>query len=68
MPNCTKILHFILFADDTNICYSHSNLQVLGENINSKLMHLSVWLRANKLSLNVDETNFIIFGNKGERF
>ena len=62
-----KILSFILFANDTNNFYSHSNLQVdlLVENINVELMHLSVWFRANKLSLNIDQTNFIIFGNKG---
>ncbi|EDO28564.1 predicted protein, partial [Nematostella vectensis] len=29
--------------------------------INENLLHVSSWLAANKLSLNIDKTNFIIF-------
>jgi len=35
--------------------------------VNSELEKLSDWFRANKLSLNVKKTNFILFGNKGRR-
>ena len=32
--------------------------------VNCELCKLSIWFRANQLSLNVDKTNYIIFGNK----
>jgi hypothetical protein len=68
MPNCSKILNFILFAADTNIFFSHNNLKTLIDIINMEMLNLSTWFRANRLSLNVSKTNFIIFGRKGEVF
>ena len=60
---CSKILHFILFADDTNMLYSNSNLYDLISVVNVELIKLSCWFRANKLSLNAEKSNFIMFGN-----
>jgi hypothetical protein len=34
--------------------------------MNSELTHISEWFKANKLSLNIDKTNFIIFKNKNK--
>ena len=68
MPNSSKILKFLLFADDTNIFYSHSNLKKLIEITNIELSKLNIWFRANRLSLNISKTNFIIFGKKGDTF
>jgi len=45
---CSNILNFILFADDTNLFYSHENLDVLISLINRELNLLSDWIRANK--------------------
>ena len=53
MPNCSKILEFILFADDTNIFYAHNDIKILIETVNSELKFLSNWFRANRLSLNI---------------
>ena len=58
------MLHFILFADDTNIVYSHENIFDLILNVNNELTKLSNWFKANKLSLNVKKTNFMLFGTK----
>ena len=57
-------LKFILFADDTNVCYSGVDIQTICECISRELDKLHVWLSVNKLSLNVDKTNFILFGNR----
>ena len=62
--NCSKILHFILFADDTNLFLSSNNIYDLFNTINAELLKLSDWFRANKLSLNVKKTNYILFGRK----
>jgi len=62
--NCSDILHFILFADDTNLFYSHKDLAELFLIVNWELSKLSEWFRANKLSLNAIKSNFILFGHK----
>ena len=61
--NALTILKFILFADDTNVFYSGVDIQTLCECISRELGKLHVWLSVNKLSLNVDKTNCILFGN-----
>ena len=62
--NASSILKLILFADDTNVFYSGVDIQTLCECINRELNNLHVWLSVNKLSLNVDKTNYILFGNR----
>jgi len=41
--------------------YSHKNLKVLENVINTELNKLTEWLAANKLSLNIKQCNFVIF-------
>ena len=52
---------FHIFADDTNLFYSNSNLVELESIVNYNLKMVSDWLMVNKVSLNIDKTNFIIF-------
>ena len=58
LPNISKILNFYLFADDTNIYYESNSLQELEITINKELRKLYLWLNVNRLSLNIDKTNF----------
>ena len=44
----------------TNIYYESNSLQEL-ERINKELRKLYLWLNVNRLSLNIDKTNFLIF-------
>ena len=60
----SKILTFYLFADDTTILYSHKNIDTVEETINRELIHVSDWLVANKLSLNVKKSNVLLFRSK----
>ena len=57
----SNILDFHLFADDSNIFYTDSNLIRLESTINDQIKLVNAWLCANKLSLNIEKTNFIIF-------
>ena len=59
--NSSPSLNFILFADDTNILYSHKNIDTLITTLNLELSKVSLWFKCNKLSLNIDKTNFIYF-------
>jgi len=61
LPNSSSVRHFILFADDTNVFYSHKSLDNLMDLVNSELATVADWFRANRLSLNLSKTNFIIF-------
>ena len=49
------------FADDTNLLYSDKDPRNLQKVMDKELKVLVEWLRANRLSLNVDKTEFIIF-------
>ena len=49
------------FADDTNLLYSDSDPKKLQRTVNNELKFLVEWLRANRLSLNVAKTEFLIF-------
>ena len=61
LPNVSQKLIFFLFADDTNIYYEASKLHELEKVINEELKHLSLWLKVNRLALNISKTNFLIF-------
>ena len=59
---CSNVFDFHIFADDANLFYSNnSNLAELESIVNYNLRMVSDWLMANKVSLNIDKTNFIIF-------
>ena len=49
------------FADDTNLLFSSKDPRTLRKIINKELNCLFEWLCANRLSLNVSKTEFIVF-------
>ena len=61
LPNISNILQFFLFADDTNIYYEADTPDELELIINKELKKLHNWLIVNRLSLNIDKTNFVMF-------
>ena len=61
LPNSSSLLRFILFADDSNAFLSHSSYDQLIKIANRELILAADWFKANKLSLNVSKTNFIVF-------
>ena len=64
LSSCLKNTKAIQFADDTTLYMSHKNLHVLYTFVNQDLVSLNDWFRANKLSLNVSKTNYVLFSNK----
>ena len=63
LPNATDFLT-LLFADDTTFQLSNTDIDFLYEKTNSELEKASVWFKANKLTLNVKKTKFILFTEK----
>ena len=64
MAYISKLLTFILFVDDTNILYLNSVIWELERIVNTDLLILLDWFKANRLSLNIQKTNFMLFGSK----
>ena len=60
----SKLLSFLLFADDTNLFYSHSDPNTLDQIVNQELCKVSKWLTEKRLSLNVQKTHFCNFQGK----
>ena len=58
---CPNFSHFFLFADETNIYFEPYDLTQLQKIMNRELKKVKKWLDANRLALNIDKTNFVVF-------
>jgi len=64
----SPVLKFIMFADDTNVFMSNNSLVDLVNRLNVELEKVGTWFNANKLSLNVNKTNYIsCLAHRGKR-
>ena len=52
----SNILNTIMFADGTNLFYSHNDINVLFNTVNNELKNIQEWFKANKFSLTADKT------------
>ena len=52
LKNVSSALDTIIFADDTNLFYTHSNIQKLFSTMNEELASINQWFTSNKLSSN----------------
>ena len=68
LSNVSTVVELILFADDTNLFMSHKDPVYLATSLNSELNKLSAWFKANKLSLNLKKTNFMLFKPRQKKY
>ena len=54
----SKLHHFV---DDTNLFHTSKSVKNLNELVNCGMKHLNNWFSANKIYLNVEETELVIF-------
>ena len=64
LPRCLNETKPRMFADDTNLTASGDSALIVQAAVNSDLENLRKWLIANKLSLNVAKTEFMLIGSK----
>jgi len=65
ITNCSKLLYFILHADDTNVLYVDYNLEYFIVTVNAELKkNFQHGSQQNKMTLNATKTNYMAFGNK----
>ena len=67
LHHASKILNPTMFADDTNLFFSHSDINLLFEKMNNELTNVSNRFNANKLSLNVKKTKFSFFNKSSKK-
>ena len=62
-PKCSDIFKFTLFADDSTLTcrFNHCNLSSLKNELENHLVPVYEWLLSNRLKVNADKSNFIIF-------
>ena len=53
-----------VFADETNLHISHSNISLLQTELSQEMTIVDSWLRKNKLSLNYNKSSYMIIGNR----
>ena len=56
--HASKILNPIMFADDANLFFSPSDINVLLGKMNEELTDVTDWFNANKFTLNVQKTKY----------
>ena len=54
-------IYFQFFADDTSLFLDGKNISDMTHVVNSELQKIVQWLNANKLSINIEKTKYIIF-------
>ena len=67
MHNAIKYSTTRHFADDTNLLIKGKNLKQMKKHLNYDLDQLCDWLKANKISLNCDKTEMIIFRHPNKK-
>ena len=67
LPDTLNQSSSILFADDTTLYISDDNLYRLYAKMNEELNILTDWFKANKLSLNISKTKYILFSNSSHQ-
>ena len=57
-------MRFVHFTDDTTVFASNSNINNVHATVNRELVGVDNWLKANRLSLNVSKTSYMIISNQ----
>jgi len=63
LPNSLNFSNTRLYADDTTLTFSETNLENLNTQMSSDLNSVSNWLFANKLTLNTVKSEFMLIGS-----
>ena len=64
LPNCFKTTTASMFEDDTNLTASGDTITNIEIKLNNDLENIHQWLLANKLTLNMDKTEYMIAGSR----
>ena len=57
----SDLLFSILFADDTSVFIEGTNYDKIIDIVNNELERIHIWMRANKLTVNIKNTHYMMF-------
>ena len=66
LPSVSNILSSILFADDTTLFLSGKDPVEVNILLNSEIVKIHKWFLANKLLINFEKTNYVIFKTRNK--
>lgn len=64
LVNVSEVFKCILFAEDTTFFCLGKDLEQMMGMIQTEFVKIQAWFQLNKLSLNLDKTNYMIFSNR----
>ena len=64
LPKVSNVLKSTLFADDTTFSLSDNSYDTLTNTINDELINVKTWTGINRLTLNTNKTELILFTNR----
>ena len=64
LPNCLTSSYPRMCADDTHLTYADKDVNIIQSCLNEDLLNISKWLIANKLTLNMTKTGFMLIGSR----
>ena len=64
LPNFSENVSSILYADDTTLTFRSNSVTNLFNHCNQSLNMFCKWTRANKLTINISKSHFMIFSNR----
>ena len=64
LPNCLSNCEPRMYADDTHLTYAGGDLESIQLCLNEDLTNVFNWLQANKLTLNMTKTEFMLIGSR----
>ena len=67
LHKASSILKPVIFADDTNLFLSNKEIKKLFNDMNVELQKMSIWFKANKLSLNLTNTKWTLFHSQKKK-
>ena len=67
IENCSKIISFVMYADDTNAFHSDKCLKSLTHVMQEEMNEVIKWVNMNKLSINTTKTKYIIFKSRNKK-
>ena len=67
LPRVSTKLKLLLYADDTNIVFENSDTKTTIKTINMEMRKIIVWLKSNKLHINVNKTVSLLFHTRQKR-
>ena len=67
LPNCLTNSYPRMYADDTHLTYADKDVNITQSCLNEDLLSSSKWRIANKLTLNMTKTEFMLIGGSRQK-